>query len=131
VKFEKNKNKLFIYNHIIFLYDCYLCTIDEYYNHKKTGHARLYPDIGVSSKTFQPSPIRTASIDEPPSKRKWIEMNTNGFVLFISNPDSDLLNPFLSPIKVSEFFKIRFYPYEGIKTKRFLFFSIKKKYADH
>jgi len=23
-------------------------------------------------------------------------MDTNGFVLFISNPDSDLLNPFLS-----------------------------------
>jgi len=28
--------------------------------------------------------------------RKWIEMKRNGFVLFVSNPDSDLLNPFLS-----------------------------------
>jgi len=28
-----------------------------------------------------------------PSKRKWIEMDRDGFV---SNPDSDLLNPFLS-----------------------------------
>jgi len=35
------------------------------------------------------------------------------------------------PIKVSEFFKIHFNPYEGIKTKRFLFFSIKKKYPNH
>jgi len=31
-----------------------------------------------------------------PSKRKWIEVDTNGFVLFISNPNSDLFNPFLS-----------------------------------
>jgi len=31
-----------------------------------------------------------------PSKRKWIEMDRNGFVLFVSNPDSDLLNSFLS-----------------------------------
>jgi len=31
------------------------------------------------------------------------------------------------PIKVSKFFKIYFNPYEGIKTKRFLFFSIQKK----
>jgi len=31
------------------------------------------------------------------------------------------------PIKVSEFFKIHFNPYEEIKIKRFLFFSIKKK----
>jgi len=47
---------------------------------------------------------------------------------FCSNPDSDLFYP----IKVSEFFKIHFNPYEGIKTKRFLFFSIKKKKnADH
>jgi len=30
-----------------------------------------------------------------PSKRKWIEMDRNGFILFVSNPDSDLLNPFL------------------------------------
>jgi len=56
-----------------------------------------------------------------PSKRKWIEIDTNGFVLFISNPDSVLLNTFLYPIKVSEFFKIHFNPYDGIKTKRFLF----------
>jgi len=45
----------------------------------------------------------------------------------VLNPDFDILNP----IKVSEFFKIHFNPHEGIKTKRFLFFSIKKKYADH
>jgi len=44
--------------------------------------------------------------------------------LFVSNPDSDFL---IYPIKVSEFFKIHFNPYEEIKTKRFLFFSIKKK----
>jgi len=30
------------------------------------------------------------------SKRKWIEMDRNEFVLFVSNPDPDLLNPFLS-----------------------------------
>jgi len=30
------------------------------------------------------------------SKRKWIEINRNEFVLFVSNPNSDLLNPFLS-----------------------------------
>jgi len=35
------------------------------------------------------------------------------------------------PIKISEFFKIHFNSYKGIKTKRFLFFLIKKKYADH
>jgi len=29
-------------------------------------------------------------------KRKWIEMDRNEFVLFVSNPGSDLLNPFLS-----------------------------------
>jgi len=28
-------------------------------------------------------------------ERKWIEMDRNGFILFVSNPDSDLLNPFL------------------------------------
>jgi len=31
-----------------------------------------------------------------PSKRKWIKMDRNEFVLFVSNSDSDLLNPFLS-----------------------------------
>jgi len=31
-----------------------------------------------------------------PSKRKLIKMDKNGFVLFLSNPDSDLLNLFLS-----------------------------------
>jgi len=36
------------------------------------------------------------SCDFLPSKRKWIEIDRNGFVLFVSNPDSDLLNPFLS-----------------------------------
>jgi len=30
------------------------------------------------------------------SKRKWIEIDRNGFVLFMSNLDSDLLNSFLS-----------------------------------
>jgi len=35
-------------------------------------------------------------VKDPPSKRKWIEMDRNGFVLFISNPDSDILDPFLS-----------------------------------
>jgi len=53
-------------------------------------------------------------------------MDRNGFVLFVSNPDFDLLSPFL--IKVSEFFWIYFNPYEGIKTKEFLF---SKKYTDH
>jgi len=57
-------------------------------------------------------------------------MDRNGFVLLMSNLDSDLSNPFLS-IKVSEFFKIHFNLYEEIKTKRFLYFSIQKKYADH
>jgi len=56
-------------------------------------------------------------------------MDRNGFVLFVSNPDFDLFHFY--PIKVSEFLKIYFNPYEKIKTKRFLFFSIKKKYADH
>jgi len=53
-------------------------------------------------------------------------MDRYGFILFVSNPDSDFLIHFY-PIKVSEFFKIHFNPYKGIKTKRFLFFSIKKK----
>jgi len=52
-------------------------------------------------------------------------MDRNEFILFVSNPDSDLLNP-LYPIKVSEFFKIHFNSYQEIKTKRFLFLSIKK-----
>jgi len=49
---------------------------------------------------------------------KWIEMDRNRFVLFASNLDSDLLNPFLSNflksilihMKVFEFFKIHFNP---------------------
>jgi len=42
-------------------------------------------------------PFRVNTIvDAQPSKRKWIEMDRNGFVLFASNPDSDLSNPFLS-----------------------------------
>jgi len=40
--------------------------------------------------------LLTKENSEYPSKRKWIEMDRNGFVLFVSNPDSDLLNPFLS-----------------------------------
>jgi len=49
----------------------------------------------------------------------------------VSNPDSDLLNPFY-PIKVSEFLKIHFNPYEGIKKQSDSYFlSIKKKYADY
>jgi len=58
---------------------------------------------------------------------KWTEMNLScsyqiQILIFLIH---------FYPIKVSEFFQIHFNPYERIKTKRFLFFSIKKKYADH
>jgi len=86
-----------------------------------------------------------------PSKWKWIEMDRNGFILFVSNPDSDL--EFISiQLKFPNFLKsirrdknkaililfnskkicrplIHFNPSRGIKTKWFLLFKSKKSYS--
>jgi len=43
-------------------------------------------------------------MNNPPNE-KWIEMDKNGFVLFVSNPDSDFFNPFLIQLKFPNFFK--------------------------
>jgi len=60
-----------------------------------------------------------------PSKRKWIEMDRNGFILFVLNPDFESISIQLKfPIKV--FLNPFFNPHKRIKTKQSLFFSIQK-----
>jgi len=58
---------------------------------------------------------------------KWTEMDS------FHSCQIQILNFWIHfyPIKISEFFKIHFNSYEEIKTKRFLFLSVPKKYSDH
>jgi len=80
---------------------------------------RVYSTLNKKELSFHDEYIRYSS------KRKWIEMDRKGFC----SCQIQILIFWIHfyPIKVSEFFKIHFNPYKEIKTKRFLFFSIKKK----
>jgi len=80
---------------------------------------------------YSHSKLNTAMVDHhsPVNENglKWTEINS------FHSCQIHILNfwIYFYPIKISEFLKIHFNSYEGIKTKQFLFFSIKKKYADH
>jgi len=51
--------------------------------------------LGILFKIFH-FYIQIISVYNLPSKQKLIEIDRNRFVLFVSNPDSDFLNLFLS-----------------------------------
>jgi len=68
------------------------CTLWWWRNspHERKESWSLLPNVEIHSYRFIDISYR-GLCKRKPSKRKWIEMDRNGFVLFKSNPDSDFL----------------------------------------